>query len=245
MSRPHRPKAGFWVRLAVVGIMPITQLIFRTRWKHLDRVPERGGVIIAINHNSLVDTVLMARLVWQSGRIPRFLIKSGLFHVPLLRHMFIGAGQIPVYRGTTEAAESLEAAVAALDRGEAIVIYPEGTITREPNQWPMQARTGIARLVVLAPDVPVVPIAQWGAQPRPGQPWWRKLARRTSYAAVGRPLDLSHHRGVEPTGEVLREITDEIMAAIRDELAELRGVPAPRDFFVSARKVVDKRRRAS
>lgn len=227
----------------MIGILPLTRLLFRTRWSHLDRIPEHGGVIIAINHTSLIDTLLMGRLGWQAGRIPRFLIKSSLFHVPLLRHLFLGARQIPVYRGTSEAADSLDAAVAALHDGESIVIYPEGTITRDPDQWPMQARTGIARLVLLAPDTPVIPVAQWGAQQRRGRPWWTKLARRTSLATVGRPLDLSHYRGAEPSGEVLRAITDEIMAAVRDELAVLRGVPAPREFFVSPRKLVDKHRR--
>ena len=87
MSRLHRPKAGFWIRLCVVVIYPcIDALLFRLRWRNLDRVtpPDRGGVIIAINHISHVDTLLMARLVWQSGRVPRFLIKAGLFAQPVV-----------------------------------------------------------------------------------------------------------------------------------------------------------------
>lgn len=244
MTRLHRPKAGFWIRLCVLIIYPLDSLRFRIRWRHLDRIPapDAGGVIIAINHVSIIDTLLMARLVWQSGRVPRFLVKSGMFTMPVIGSVMRGAKQIPVYRGTADADQALREAVTALEQGEAVVIYPEGTITKDPEQWPMQGKTGIARLVLLCPDVPVVPVGQWGAQQRNSQPWWRKLARRRVAASVGLPLDLSRFRGKEPTTETLREITDVIMDAVRDEVAELRGEPAPETFFKSHHKLVDKLR---
>jgi 1-acyl-sn-glycerol-3-phosphate acyltransferase len=243
VSRLHRPKAGFWIRTWVSILYPIDSLFFRIRWQHLDRVPapERGGVIIAINHVSQPDTVLMARLVWQSGRVPRFMIKAGVFGWPIVGRMMHGAGQIPVYRGTSDAAKSLRDAVTALERGEAIVIYPEGTTTKDPDNWPMQAKTGIARLVLLSPDTPVVPIGQWGPHKIGGFSLKRFGRRRPSLASVGEPLDLSRFRGKEPSQTVLREITDEIMGAVRDQVAELRGEPAPKDFYVAPRKYVDKK----
>ena len=240
MSRLHRPKAGFWIRLCVAVLYPLDGLLFRIRWRNLDRIPapDQGGVIIAINHISHVDTVLMARLVWQSGRVPRFLIKAGVFGKPGLGQIMRGSKQIPVYRGTADAAESLREAVAALQRGEAVVIYPEGTITKEPNHWPMQGRTGIARLVLACPDIPVVPVGQWGAHP--GRGISHLVTRRVSSANVGEPLDLSRFRGKEPSGRVLREITDEIMSAIRDEVAALRGETPPTEFYRAPGKSVDK-----
>jgi 1-acyl-sn-glycerol-3-phosphate acyltransferase len=242
MTRLHQPKAGVWIRLCVVLIYPFDSLLFRIRWRHLERVPSaaEGGVIIAMNHISIVDTVLMARFVWQSGRIPRFLIKAGVFDVPGIGRIMRGAKQIPVYRGTADASQSLREAVVALERGEAVIIYPEGTITRDPAQWPMQGKTGIARLVLLSPDTPVVPVGQWGAQQRKSQPWWRKLGRRRAGASVGMPMDLSRYRGCEPTSDTLREITDVIMAGVREQVAELRGEPAPRSFFAPPVKYVDK-----
>lgn len=243
MSRLHKPKAGFWIRLCVAILYPLDGLLFRIRWRHLDRVPspEKGGVIIAINHISIIDTILMARLVWQSGRVPRFMIKAGVFSKPVLKQIMYGAKQIPVYRGTTDAAASLRDAVTALEQGEAVVIYPEGTITRDPHQWPMQGKTGIARLVLLTPDIPVVPVGQWGAHKRKGN-FVRGLAqRRVSVASVGQPLDLSRYRGKEPTSGTLREITDEIMSAIRDQVADIRGEQPPTEFFKPAIKRVDKR----
>jgi 1-acyl-sn-glycerol-3-phosphate acyltransferase len=245
MSRLHKPKAGFWIRTWVAILYPLDGLLFKIRWRHLDRMPapDEGGALIVINHISQVDTILMARLVWQTGRVPRFMIKAGVFEWAVIGRMMTGAGQIPVYRGTTDAAASLHDAVDALERGEAVIIYPEGTTTKDPANWPMLAKTGVARLVLLSPDTPVVPIGQWGAHRMGGFSLRRLGRRRTSLASVGEPLDLSRYRGKEPTAEALRAITDEIMTAVRDEVAELRGEPAPSEFFVPDRKYVDKRRR--
>jgi 1-acyl-sn-glycerol-3-phosphate acyltransferase len=243
VARLHRPKAGFWIRTWVIILFPITSALFRLRWRHLDRVPAppEGGVLIVMNHVSQIDTILMARLVWSSGRVPRFMIKAGVFEWPIVGYMMRGSGQIPVYRGTADAAQSLRDAVTALERGEAVVIYPEGTTTKDPANWPMLAKTGIARLVLLSPDTPVVPVGQWGPHRMGGFSLKRLGRRRTSLASVGEPLDMSRYRGKEETVEVLREITDEIMSAVRDEVAELRGEPAPAEFFVPALKYVDKR----
>jgi 1-acyl-sn-glycerol-3-phosphate acyltransferase len=169
------------------------------------------------------------------------MIKAGVFGWPIIGYMMKGSGQIPVYRGTADASQSLREAVAALERGEAVVIYPEGTTTKDPDNWPMLAKTGVARLVLLSPETPVVPIGQWGPHRMGGFSVKRLGRRRTSYASVGAPLDLSRYRGKEPTGEVLREITDEIMSAVRQEVAELRGESAPAEFWVPSVSYVDKR----
>lgn len=243
MARLHRPKAGFFIRAWVIILFPVTSLFFKLRWRNLERMPppEQGGIIVAINHLSHADTILMARFVWTSGRVPRFLIKAGVFDWPVIGRMMHGAGQIPVHRGTADAAQSLHDAVEALARGEAIVIYPEGTTTKDPDNWPMQAKSGIARLVLLSPDTPVVPVGQWGPHKMGGFSIKRFGRRRASYASVGEPLDMSRFRGKEPSASLLREITDEIMTAVRDEVAELRGEPAPESFFVPKRNYVDKR----
>jgi 1-acyl-sn-glycerol-3-phosphate acyltransferase len=243
MARLHRPKAGFWIRAWVIILFPVTSLLFKIKWRNLQRVPapDQGGVLIAVNHLSHADTILMARMIWSSGRVPRFLIKAGVFEWKVIGRMMAGAGQIPVYRGTADAAQSLKDAVAALERGEAVVIYPEGTTTKDPDNWPMQARTGIARLVLAAPDTPVVPIGQWGPHKMGGFSIKRFGRRRTSWASVGEPLDLSRFRGKEPSSATLREITDEIMSAVRDEVAALRGEQPPTEFFVASQRHVDKR----
>jgi 1-acyl-sn-glycerol-3-phosphate acyltransferase len=242
VSRLHKPKAGFWIRFCVAILYPLDGLLFRIRWHHLDRVPapEQGGVIIAMNHISHVDTVLMARLVWQSGRVPRFMIKAGVFTKPIVGQIMKGAKQIPVYRGTSDAASSLRDAVIALNDGEAIVIYPEGTISKDPARWPMQGKTGIARLVLLSPHTPVVPVGQWGAQSLKGAPWRRRVKRRTAQASVGEPLDLSRYEDSEPSAETVREITDVIMTAVREQVAVLREETPPAEFFKLTKTYIDK-----
>jgi 1-acyl-sn-glycerol-3-phosphate acyltransferase len=242
MSRLHKPKAGFFIRFWVMLLFPITSTFFKLRWKHLDRMPapEQGGVIVALNHTSQADTILAARIIWSSGRVPRFMIKAGVFGWPVVGPLMKGAGQIPVYRGTADAANSLRDAVTALERGEAIGIYPEGTTTKDPANWPMQAKTGIARLVLLSPDTPVVPVGQWGAHRMGGFSIARLGRRRTHTASVGEPLDLHRYRGAEATPEILREITDEVMRAVTEQVAQLRGEPAPATYFVPERKYVDK-----
>ena len=123
MSRLHKPKPEWMVRAVVLALYPFSSLMFRIRYQHLDRIPPTGGVILAANHISHVDTVLIARVVWQSGRIPRFMIKSSIFDNPVLGQIMRRTKQIPVSRGTSDAAKSLDAARAALDAGEAVVIY--------------------------------------------------------------------------------------------------------------------------
>ena len=224
MSRAHRPKAGFWIRLCVVLIYPIAGLFFKIRWHRLDRIPATGGVLITVNHISQADTLTMARFVWQSGRIPRFLIKSTVFGWPVLGRMMTGAGQLPVYRHTGQAQQTLSKAEEALRRGECVIIYPEGTITQDPDYLPMQAKTGAARLALACPDIPVVPVGQWGAHKTLGRRGhFRPLPRHHHEASVGEPLDLTRFRGQEPTPEILAAVTDQIMAAITAEVTELRS----------------------
>src|SRR5215471_3293081 len=112
MSRLHTPKAGFLIRMCVVVLYPVNSMLFRIRFRNLDRVPPTGGVILAANHNSYADTIFMARLVWQAGRLPRFLIKSSLFTTPGLRIVLRSTRQIPVNRGSADAAQSLQEAKA-------------------------------------------------------------------------------------------------------------------------------------
>lgn len=233
MSRLHHPKAGFWIRFCVALLYPIDTVLFKIRWRGLDKIPAEGGVILAVNHLSHIDTILIARLVWQAGRIPRFLIKSGVFALPVIGRVMAGAGQIPVYRGTIDAQKSLTASADALRRGECVVIYAEGTITRDPDWWPMPGKTGIARLALTVPDVPVIPVGQWGAQFTldSGRRRFRPFPRQNALACVGDPVDLRRFYVGEPTVHVLRDMTTAIMSAVRAEVAELRGQPAPTEFY--------------
>jgi 1-acyl-sn-glycerol-3-phosphate acyltransferase len=229
----HTERPGPYLRFCVLVFYPLISLAFKRRWRRIECIPKTGPAIIAINHISYADPFVVARFVWERGRLPRFLAKASLFKIPVAGRIITGAGQIPVYRGTADAADALRGAVEALQRGEMVLIYPEGTVTRDPDFWPMQAKTGIARLALLAPSVPVIPVGQWGAQnflDFYGRKF-RPVPRKTVSVAAGDPVDLTDFAGAEPTAPTLREMTDRIMVAVRDQVAELRDEAPPTKFY--------------
>ena len=135
---------------------------------------------------------------------------------------------MPVHRESTEAATALREAVAALDGGRCVAIYPEGTLTRDPELWPMRGKTGAARLA-LESRHPVIPVAQWGPQEViPEYAHVPKLfPRKTIHIRFGPPVELDDLYGPRPTMEAVMEATDRIMGAITRELEEIRGERAP------------------
>lgn len=225
MSR-YRPAPEPWTLAAIPLVRAIAGLAGIPDYRGRAAIPRSGGLILAVNHISNLDPVLLARFVLEVNRIPRFLAKSELFDTPVFRDLLRGARQIPVYRKQANAADALRDAVAALHAGELVVIYPEGTITRDPQRWPMLARNGVARLA-LATDAPVVPVAQWGAQAVFG-PGIRVRPRRVYSVLAGPPLDVAPYRtDGPPSAAALQAVTTTVMSRIRDQLAELRGEPAP------------------
>ena len=230
LRRPgHGEKMGFGWRLTWFVLYPPASLLFHLRYVHLERMPQHGPAIIVVNHVSHVDPFLVSKLVLDAARVPRFLAKESIFEVPVVGWGMRAMGHIPVKRGTTDARQSLAAAVAALGRGELIVLHPEGTVTRDPEGWPMAGKTGAARLATLVPDVPVIPVVQWGVQEQVDLYAKKvKLVPRPRHTlSIGEPIDLSAFHGVEATPRVLREITQLIMLRLRHDVAELRGVPLP------------------
>jgi len=222
-----------WMRIAITLLYPVTMLLFRVRWLHAERIPRSGGAIIAVNHISYADPIVFGRYIWDAGRAPRYLAKSSLFRAPWPVGAAVrGSGQIPVHRGAADAAEALQAAVRALRDGQLVLIYPEGTVTRDPDFWPMQAKTGIARLALMVPEAPVIPVGQWGAQECLDvyHKRFRPFPRKRVSVSTGEPVDLSDFAGQPPTREVLHAMTDRIMVAVRDQVAALRGEPAPDSF---------------
>jgi 1-acyl-sn-glycerol-3-phosphate acyltransferase len=227
-----REKAGLSIGLCIVVVYPLTFLLGRWRFEGLEHIPEMGPVLVACNHISYLDPLYTGVFMHRRGRIPRFLAKQDLFRVPMLGWVMTSAGQIPVRRRSAEAGESLRFAERALAAGKAVLIYPEGTITRDPDRWPMVAHTGVARLALDA-DVPVVPVVHWGTHQvydHYGKRF-RPLPRTEVIVRAGAPVDLSDFRRRPMDGPLLREATDRVMAEIRGLLAEVRNQPAPVEFF--------------
>ncbi|MGI8867753.1 MAG: lysophospholipid acyltransferase family protein [Mycobacteriales bacterium] len=228
--RDHRG-AGSWIWLCACIIWPIDHVLFKLRFRGFENIPRDGGVILAANHVSYADFALFVHYAWDGGRIPRVMAKDSLFRLPVAGAVLRGAKQIPVSRGTSTAHASLDRAVEALRRGESILIYPEGTITRDPHWWPMLGKTGVARLA-LASGVPVIPIAQFGAQRFYDRYHhrFRPFPRKRIDFVAGPPVDLSAYAGKQVTAEVLRGATTTIMTDVRTLLGEVRGEEPPADF---------------
>lgn len=222
-------RRGFWVRVSA-GVIKPTLAVFNNRtWRGLEHIPDTGPAIVAVNHLSHVDTMVIARFVYGAGRVPRFLTKASVLAAPVIGPLVRATGQIPVHRGTRDAARALEAAQAAIADGQVVVVYPEGTTTRQPGHWPMRPRTGVARLA-LATGAPVIPVAQWGAQRLydPISHTVRPRPRTPVTVVAGPPMDLSTWQAAGPPDrERLAAVADAIMVRIRDMLAEIRGEPAP------------------
>ncbi len=232
-------RLGFWQRFAVMLVLPVMTVWTRRNWRGMEKIPPAGGVILVPNHVSHFDPLVVAHYIYKAGRWPRFLGKASLWRVPIIGPLLVRTKQVPVERGSVEAVKSLESLVQALDDGGAVVIYPEGTTTRHPDLWPMRGKTGAARLALLT-GAPVVPIANWGAQ-AVFDPRTNKLkARRASVTVTtGEPIDLSRWAGVEPTREVLEEMTDKIMVGIRDLLGTIRDGEPPALYDRPARRATN------
>ena len=202
-------------------------MLTRRDWQGMEHIPD-GGAVVVSNHISHFDPLSLAHFVYDAGRLPRFLGKSGLFAVPVVGRILHGAGQIPVYRESEDAAKAYSAAVAAVGAGEIVVIYPEGTLTRDPDLWPMAGKTGAAR-IALETGAPVIPVAQWGPQlvlpPYTKRP--SLFPRHTMRLRAGPPIDLSAFRDRPVDAAMLAEVTEHLLAAVTGLLERVRGEQAP------------------
>jgi 1-acyl-sn-glycerol-3-phosphate acyltransferase len=222
-----RRRIGFWYRVAVVLLRRPMMLLTRRDWSGAENLGT-GGVVVCVNHVSHFDPIAFAHFLYDSGRLPRFLAKAGLFRIFFVGSVLRGAKQIPVYRESSDAAKAYSAAVDAVRRGECVAIYPEATLTRDPDGWPMTGKTGAAR-IALATGAPVVPVAQWGPQdvlaPYAKRP--HLFPRRTMHLRAGPPVDLSEFMGRPVDAPLLRAVTEKIMVAITEQLEVIRGEQGP------------------
>jgi 1-acyl-sn-glycerol-3-phosphate acyltransferase len=227
-DRRDRGYSPAWRKGTEIFLPPLFKSINKRDYQGHQHFPRHGGMIVAANHLSYLDWPSVAQFTHEAGRYPAFLIKATVFNIKLVGSFLRIVGQLPVQRGQTDAALVLKDAERGLAEGECLIFYPEGTATRDPDLWPMVAKTGVARLA-LATGVPVVPIAHWGAQDilRYGSTRPHLVPRRTVHMLAGPPVDLSSYLGKPLTKETLRGATDAIMADITGLLAEIRGEQPP------------------
>ncbi|MCC2335631.1 lysophospholipid acyltransferase family protein [Cellulomonas wangsupingiae] len=226
MPSPSRSNLAY--RNVARIVRPLLFATTRPDWHGAEHLPAEGGFIVVANHMTEADPLTFAHYLWDHGHVPRVLAKASLFSVPVVGAVLRATGQIPVHRETAAAGDSLRAAVTAVEQGECVAIFPEGTLTRDPDLWPMVGRTGVARLA-LTTRAPVVPVAQWGPQdllarygkvPRP-------FPRKKVTLVAGPPVDLSDLYDRPLDNATLREATERVMADITRLLEQIRGEKAP------------------
>ncbi|GIG55128.1 lysophospholipid acyltransferase family protein [Demequina activiva] len=230
-----RIPGGF--RAAAVLVKPPLLAVTRRVWSGAEHLPTDRGFIAVSNHASYADPFTFAHFLYDHGFAPHFLAKASLFDIPVAGRALQGLDQVPVHRGSARARDAVDAAVTLLRRGDSIAVFPEGTLTRDPELWPMVARTGAARMA-LENDVPVIPVAQWGAHELL-PPYSKKVnlfPRKTVTVMAGPPVDLEEFRGRDLDIQVLRSATDRIMATLTSMLEEIRGEKAPAKPWDSRRE---------
>ncbi len=219
-------------RIAIRILRPLLMVLTRRDWSGAENLPAQGGWVVVTNHTSHLDPLFFAHFLVDHGRAPRFLAKREVFSVPVVRAVLRSADQIPVERESGRAVDAYRSAVRAVQDGKCVAIYPEGTLTRDPDLWPMRGKTGAAR-VALETRCPVVPVAHWGAQDvlAPYSKVPHLIPRRTVHVRAGEPVRLEDLYDRPLTTEVLAEATDRIMAAVTGVLEELRGEKAPSERY--------------
>ncbi len=234
LSPPHGYPLGANRTFKVCATILIPIMKLTTSYDGLEgaKIPKSGPVIVASNHLSYLDAFALALFLYSNGRAPRFIGKIQVFRIPIIGRILLAAGQIPVDRESKEARVALSYALTLLEMGHQIAIYPEGTLTRDPDYWPMVAKTGAARLAVVS-KAPVYPVAQWGTQEvlPPYSKKFKIFPRRTIRYQVGEPVDLSPWYGKEEDPVAMAEATALVMSAITDLLEEIRGQVRPKAIF--------------
>lgn len=240
MARASREKTRpsvFWLLAAIV--VPIIGWFAKIEIRGAEKLPRDGAFVLAPNHHSEIDPLTVAVAVWKMGRAPRFMAKESLFRVPVLGAALRATGMVPVARsgrGKNGASQSIQQAAALVENARGVIVYPEGTLTRDPDLWPMRGKSGAVRLA-MAGDIPLLPMAHWGEQqfmPRYGRIRLFPPRRRVT-VQIGDPVDLSDLAGREHERGVYTEATDRLMRAITADLESLRAEKAPAERWDPAK----------
>lgn len=225
-----------WILFCAALLYPLTRLLGKREYVGAEKLKRPGAVLLVGNHISHLDPVYDVVMVHRTGRIPHVLAKAGLWKIPVVGRALVGTGQIPVERGGGAGQAALDPAKQVLADGGLVVIYPEGTVTKEPDFWPMRPRPGVAALA-LVDGVRVVPVVHWGTQKvynsyaTEGTRKLRLWPRHRVQVVVGDDIDLSEYRGRPVDARAIRDVSLAIMEALTAQLAQVRGEQPPAELF--------------
>jgi len=222
------------IRILATILRPLVRLMYKVEISGQENLPKTGGYVLAANHVTQLDALAVAYMIYfRLHRAPHFLAKEGLFKTPIVGPVLLACGQIPVFRGGRTNTDPMAAAYEVLRAGHVIGIFPEGTLTRDPNQWPMRGRTGAIRIAIET-GVPIVPVGQWGTEvvmdtygtmikPKP----WHKVRM-----LIGEPIDVAYLKDKKLSTDDLVKLSDLVMSKITELVEQLRDDKAPVKRFV-------------
>ncbi|WP_406249982.1 lysophospholipid acyltransferase family protein [Microbacterium sp. M] len=227
---PEKSRPSLWWLLAAI-VLPFVSYLTKMTVIGKEKLPRDGAFVLAPNHYSEFDPLIVAVAVWRIGRAPRFMAKESLFRVPVVGAALRATGMIPVARVASGSAakQTMAQAKDLVEHGRGVIVYPEGTLTRDPDLWPMRGKSGAVRLA-LAGDIPLIPMAQWGTQEimgryQKGLKLWPP--RKPVQIIIGDPIDLSDLTGRSGDTAALNEATTRLMDAITALLEQVRHEKAP------------------
>jgi 1-acyl-sn-glycerol-3-phosphate acyltransferase len=226
---PKRENNLLFVFVAIF-LGTLLRLTMRVKTEGVEKLP-KGGYVLVGNHLSYLDPLAFAYSVYvHMKRVPHYLAKASLFKVPILGYLLPKVGQIPVYRGGKSNDEPLRAAKEFLKAGQVVVVFPEGTLTRDPNLWPMRGKTGAIRMAAEL-GVPIVPAAHWGVHEVLGN--YNKRFRPNPFhltrVKIGEPITLNI--GNNPTAQQVNDATEMVMKTIASLVGEMRGETPPKKLW--------------
>ena len=200
----------FWAAFKFVLLGPVLHLLFRPKVTGLEHIPAEGGALVAANHVSFLDPLLLPLVV--PRRRVMFLTKMKYINRSSLRWFIRGAGAIPVATNDRDAASEVVAAgVHAVRQGKLVGIFPEGTRSRDGRL--QRGKTGVARIAIEA-GVPVIPAGIVGTN-RAFPPGARLPRPRSVQIKFGPSIRFAAPAGTVPDPPVSRRATDEVMGAIQ------------------------------
>lgn len=232
MSVSERSKPSiFWFLAAIV--LPIMNPSIKFRFENAEYLPKTGPFVLCPNHYSEIDPIVMGMATWKNGRVPRFMAKASLWKVPVVKWILNASGQIPVEReGGERGSSPVKAASILIDNGTGVIVYPEGSLTRDPDMWPMRGKKGALR-VAAAGNIPIIPVAHWGTDalmPRYGKKI--RLFRRVPITVrFGEPTSAEELTGGDTSTKGMTAGTDALMHRISALLGEIRGETPPAELW--------------
>ncbi|GEK85912.1 1-acyl-sn-glycerol-3-phosphate acyltransferase [Microbacterium aerolatum] len=229
-ASPEKTRPSLFWLLAVI-VVPFISCLAKMRFIGREKLPMTGPFVLAPNHYSEFDPLIVAAAVWKLGRAPRFMAKESLFRIPVVGAALRGTGMIPVARSSsrTASAQTIAQSRELVQAGRGVIVYPEGTLTRDPELWPMRGKSGAVRLA-MAGDIPLIPMAQWGTQQIMGR-YQKGLSiwppRKPIDIIIGDPVDLSDLKDRQNEPAAIAEATERLMGAITALLEQVRHEKAP------------------